>query len=525
MRLLITAATTTEPLHEPNAALLVGSLAVSGATLLLFALLAAATRVREPDEGPSTMDPPARDERPALVGFLARDFEVPAEAVAATLIDLAARDWLSIESAGGEQLIVRVPSRDGKGALKPYERQVLDHARGLAVGGVVPAGALTTGTEDVSERWWKSFAGEVIDEARDRGLCRDRWPARIALLFGAGVVVAGLVLWGAGGFRDPEEVHTTPLWFGALLAILALVALGVSVAKSKRQRDTDAGLVEAGRWLGLRQFLVDHGDFPTAPASSVAIWDAYLGWAAALGLAPIAVESLPLGTEDDHQAWSSFGGTWRRVKVGYPRWRPGWGRHPAMAVVTGLLWTAVALVALRGLIALAGADGFERADRWVDLGAAVLGALAVAVAVFSLAGALFGVADLFRTVEVRGIVLRRRTRGRSSPAAPRFVRWFSDRDAPEDPPRVRWYLGVDTGAAPQVVAWSVPMRTFERVGQGVLVQASITPLLGYVRSIQEVAAGPQATTAEAAAAVAAGAADPVLVDAAARLAERRFSPP
>jgi dihydroorotase len=42
---------------------------------------------------------------------------------------------------------------------------------------------------------------------------------------------------------------------------------------------------------------------------------------------------------------------------------------------------------------------------------------------------------------------------------------------------VRWYLGVDTGAAPQVVAWSVPMRTYERVGQGALVEASITPLL------------------------------------------------
>ena len=104
MHLLITAATTTEPLYDPNDALIVASLAVSALTLLAFAVLATATRVREPDEGPSTMDPPSRDERPALVGFLARDFEVPAEAIAATLIDLAARRWLVIESAGGDQL-------------------------------------------------------------------------------------------------------------------------------------------------------------------------------------------------------------------------------------------------------------------------------------------------------------------------------------------------------------------------------------------------------------------------------------
>ena len=147
------------------------------------------------------------------------------------------------------------------------------------------------------------------------------------------MIGAGLALWAAGGFRDPEEVDTGPLWFAAVLAILAVDRdrRGWS-ARSHRQRDTDAGRAEAGRWLGLRRFLVDHGDFPTAPAPSVAIWDAYLGWAAALGLAPIAVESLPLGTEDDHQAWSSVGGTWRRVEVRYPRWRPGWGRHPLMAV-------------------------------------------------------------------------------------------------------------------------------------------------------------------------------------------------
>ena len=63
---------------------------------------------------------------------------MPAEAVAATLIDLAARRWLVIESAGGDQLVVRVPRREGKGALAPYERRVLSHVQGLAVGGVVP---------------------------------------------------------------------------------------------------------------------------------------------------------------------------------------------------------------------------------------------------------------------------------------------------------------------------------------------------------------------------------------------------
>jgi hypothetical protein len=406
---MLIATTGTGALHEPNEALLVASLAVSALTFLALAVVAMATRVREPDEGPATMDPPARDERPALVGFLARDFEVPTEAVAATLVDLAARGWISIEPAGGDQLVVRAPRRDGKGRLAPYEKRVLDHVRGLAVarpdadgGGVVPAGALTTGTEDASARWWASFAREVVDEARARGLCRNRWPAAVKALLLVGLGGAALLVWAAGGFRDPEEVHSTGLWWGAIAAAVGIVVVGVSVSKSRRQRDTDAGRAAAGRWLGLRRFLVDHGDFPSAPATSVAIWDAYLGWAAAFGLAPLAVESLPLGTEDDHRAWSSYGGTWRRVRVGYPRWRPGWGRHPLMATLTGLVWLGLALLALRGLAAAASSDGFgtDAADRWVDLGAVALAVVALVIAAFSLAGALCGLVDVFRTVEV-----------------------------------------------------------------------------------------------------------------------------
>jgi hypothetical protein len=298
------------------------------------------------------------------------------------------------------------------------------------------------------------------------------------------------------------------------------------VGKSRRQRDTDAGRIDAGRWLGLRRFLVDHGDFQSAPATSVAIWDAYLGWAATFGLAPLAVESLPLGTEDDHRAWSSFGGGWRRVRVRYPRWRPGWGRHPLMAVLAGLVWAALAAAALWGLAEAAGSDGFgtPRIDRWVDLAAAGLAVIAVTVALFSLAGVVCGVADLFGTVEVTGVVVRRRTRSRSSPRAPRFVRWLADRTAPADPPKVRWYLGVDTGSAPAVRAWSVPIGTYGRIRQGAVVRASVTAVLRYVRSIDATAIGAAAPVEAATAAVDPGRTDPALVDAAARLSERRFSP-
>jgi len=349
--------------------------------------------------------------------------------------------------------------------------------------------------------------------------------AGIKLLFVAGVLAAGAALYGAGKGHDIDEVRSTSLWWAALGGVALMVVLSAAVAKSTRQRDTPAGLADAGRWLGLRRFLVDHGDFEQAPATSVAIWDAYLGWAATFGLAPVAVESLPLGSEDDCRAWSAFGGTWRRVRIRYPRWRPGWGRHPLMAIAAGLLWVALAGAAIYGLGALATADQFDRygIDRWIDLGAALLGIVVGVIAAYSFVAVVSGVADLFRTVEVTGVVLRRRTRGRSSPRAPRFVRWLADQDAPADPPRVRWVLAVDDGEGPVVDAWSVPIGTYGSVRQGALVQATVTPLLRHVRSIATTTVV-RSVRVEAAPAAADGThSDPALVDAAARLAEQRFS--
>jgi hypothetical protein len=71
-----------------------------------------------------------------------------------------------------------------------------------------------------------------------------------------------------------------------------------------------------------------------------------------MGVARTAIELLPFGAEDDNRAWSRFGGRWRRVR--YPRgWPPGWGKHPVFAVFLAVLWGAVAIGALYGLVRVA----------------------------------------------------------------------------------------------------------------------------------------------------------------------------
>src|SRR5438105_5974775 len=111
-----------------------------GVWLVVLAILAVATRAREPHGAPATMDL-GGDESPAVVNLITNDWAVGKAAVPATLIDLAARKFVAFERVGPERFVVRIPERQSSN-LTPYEEQVYDHVRGLASGGVVPCEAL-----------------------------------------------------------------------------------------------------------------------------------------------------------------------------------------------------------------------------------------------------------------------------------------------------------------------------------------------------------------------------------------------
>jgi hypothetical protein len=83
------------------------------------------------------------EEPPAVVDLLTNDWRVTADAIPATLLDLAARGYLDLEQYGPGCTVCRVRRTSGEG-LEAYERMVLEHVAGLTVDGVVPAEALTT---------------------------------------------------------------------------------------------------------------------------------------------------------------------------------------------------------------------------------------------------------------------------------------------------------------------------------------------------------------------------------------------
>lgn len=443
------------------------------AWLVLLGLLAVATRARTPDPGPEALELPG-DEPPAVVAMLTDGWEVGREAVPATLIDLAARKVLTIDGVGPDRYVVRLrPTTTGRPDLTPYEDQVLQHVRALASpDGTVPCEALTTGPEEESKTWWKRFRRSVVDDARARGLSRGRWSRwMLALLGGAAVVPAVLVALALVVSPPQDGKEEDPVGGFIGVTLLAWGALMAVPTKLRAERDTPAGRAAAARWLGLKEHLEGSGGFSDAPPAAVAIWDRYLSYGAALGVAAGAVRALPLGSESDRVAWTANGGRWRMVKIHYPkRFPPGWGRPPllvaaigAAGVLGGLFVARVVLPLLAGgvsdLSEPAGVNGGVGLPHGAGL--LVLAVPTVATALVLLRSAVMlwcAVPDLFTRREVEGVVLRIRREEKRS------------------------FIAVDPGAGTRLKAWQVGPAILGGAGcgQGERVSATVTPRLGHV---------------------------------------------
>jgi hypothetical protein len=209
-----------------------------------------------------------------------------------------------------------------------------------------------------------------------------------------------------------------------------------------------------------------------------------LGYAAAFGLAERASAELPVVPEDDRTAWSNAAGHWHVVKVRYPM-RPGFGRHPLLALVVGLVVGAGIILLQRLLLDIA--NGYTLAE-FVDDNLAdhvdIVHNVALGLAAALLLPLLWmlwlvvaGAFDLFATIERRGLVVRARRPQRVVPYP-----WLLGPVARRD--RYALFVAVDDGRSDRVSAWLANERT--AVPQGARARVRATPLLGYVRSAEPI---------------------------------------
>jgi hypothetical protein len=414
-------------------------LAAAGAVYLL-------RRPPQPPVGSRTLE--LGPEPPAIANLLVSRFRVTDDAVPATLLDLAARNVVEVEQRGPEVYYVRLnPSTDEP--LTSYERRVLEHLRGRASDGVVPAGALTTGPQEESKRWRRAFSGEVVADAKARGLSRDALDGAVFTALTAAAVVPALFVWALWELEP-----------AVLLVAGAVAALGWIRARHP-QRETPEGMGAASRWLGVKAELEENEVFATYSPLTVELWDRLLAYGAALGAASGASRPLPMGTESDTHAWSASGGPWRPVTVRYPRfWPVGWGLDPLVALAVSIGAVIAGALALYGFGPVL-IDVVEGGWPAVIVGAILLvPCLAVVLGVALLVMAW---GDLRSTVEVTGPILR--------------LRMFGDEN------KRRYYVAVDDGASRAIGAWKVTPLQYAGLAQGELVKVSVTRSLGCVRSI------------------------------------------
>lgn len=255
-------------------------------TVLFFAWLPIARhrshRAQQPPEaGPSTME--LRDEPPAVVNLLIHELELTGDALAATLLDLAARHHVEIVQLSPTEHLV-VPRRPPADALRPYEQSVLDVVRAAAEGGphaTVPA--ITAALDPGSSSTWLRFKAAVTADAHARKLIGRSGPAggTKTIMVLSALPAVGLVV------MEPGLFFLTPfVWVGLLVASIVLLVRGRSHVL------TDEGRAAAAHWLGVRRFIDDHGDFDELPPGAVAVWDRYLAYGAAMDLSDEAVAGL-----------------------------------------------------------------------------------------------------------------------------------------------------------------------------------------------------------------------------------------
>jgi hypothetical protein len=202
-----------------------------------------------------------------------------------------------------------------------------------------------------------------VREAQRLGLSRNRWgrPAQLALQVGA--LLPAAVAAAAVAPADSDK--------GAVLGVGAALWVGLTALTQRlnRQRDTASGRAAAARWLGLRDHLGRDEAFGTLPPAAVAIWDRYLGYGAAMGVAGTASRVLAFGAQDERLAWSAYGGSWHRVRIRYPGSRLVEGRHP---VIAGLLGGVAVLAGYYGVRLFGGVRGSledgSGSARWVLFG-------------------------------------------------------------------------------------------------------------------------------------------------------------
>lgn len=448
--------------------------AAVAAWFAIYVIVRLITRPASVAPAPASQDLPP--EPPAVASLLANRWELTEDAAESTLLDLGARKILEFRQPADDMMQTTIHVRDASPAgLNAYEKMVFDRVAGLAKGGMVPLTALTFRDSGQAASWWKRLRAAIIADARSRGLSQRRISAAmITVLNVAAAVATAPAALAVLRHAPPDDDGGRPVGAAIGAAIFLFAALSAVAGRNLGERDTQAGREAATRWLGVKAWLRGHEAFADLPPASVAVWDRYLAYGAAVGATRATSAAIEMGMGDHTRVWSHFGDVWHRVRVRYPKgwWR--YGRTAPKVIIRGLIVGGIAVLLLwkvRGVVADIGDDQSGTAATAFDLGTRL-------ILLLGAFGTLYGaylitrmIIDLAAPATITGEAL--------------WIRLWKQHPGGENSPPRPWlyYLAVDDGKGDTTRAWGLPVELLSKVDNGDTVRIVVRP---WTRRIGEV---------------------------------------
>ncbi|WP_432836921.1 DUF2207 family protein [Dactylosporangium sp. CA-092794] len=398
---------------------------------------------------PIAAPPPTQDfggpESPAVVSLITGRWELTEDAAESTLIDLAARRILEFRQPGNDPLQTTVHVREQQpSGLNAYETMIFERVRALAMGGVVPLTALTFRNEAEAKGWTKRLNATIIADARAQGMSQRRFSSAVVTALTIVAAIPSFAL-GLAVALDIQRRHDGDVFGAVWVIVFAWAAFGYFAGKSRGERDTPTGRAAATRWLGLKTFLRNHESFADLPPAAVTVWDRYLSYGDAVGATRVCSAVIDLGMGNRRRVWSSFGGTWHRVRVRYPGFFPRYGQKAVRLILKALAGLAITALLVRGSSTSVVAS-FDIADivRLVVLLPFIYGGYTL----------IATIVDLLTPVTVTGEVL--------------WLETWKSRSQGENNPSIPWlhYLAVDAGTSDRTAAWACPSELTRGAGIG-----------------------------------------------------------
>jgi uncharacterized membrane protein len=307
--------------HLPRTALVVVALATLPALLVVLAVFWRFGRERRTGYDREYEQEPPTDTEPALVptllhqGGTAGSYEFTA-----TLFDLVRRGVYTAEPVtttrpvwGGlrtEEVADLELSAGESQELRPWERVAAEVVDGVLDGGRERLSRFRDRIEAQREsmaKRFERFREDVADEVRRRSWFRSLGALPLALA-AIGFAGAGAVLLFAAqdGWRPvfPRYGDVLLAIGGACLLVnAALVVATLALGRRAWRRRSPAAQLEAERWEAFRRYLVDFPRLHEAPPASLALWERYLVYGIAFGIADRVLQGAQIHMPEElHEA-------------------------------------------------------------------------------------------------------------------------------------------------------------------------------------------------------------------------------